>query len=116
MAGVVKYVVSGSDEVELRQIILERRWAGYFKAIYGSPATKTQILLDMRKELPAGSRLLMVGDAMADFIAARDAQAGFLFIAGYSTVRESMFALSCVESFPVVETLADLLPIVTHIS
>jgi len=72
------YVVSGAPEGELREIFARRGLTGHFRAVYGSPAAKPEILARILTEegLPP-RRLLMVGDSGTD----RDAAAavGALF-------------------------------------
>lgn len=89
------YVVSGSDEAELRDVLHQRRLAASFSNIYGSPATKIENLDRVRAHrraqgAPEGERMLFVGDAEADMLAATAAGADFVFMAGYSTVRPSL--------------------------
>jgi phosphoglycolate phosphatase-like HAD superfamily hydrolase len=78
-------VVSGGDQAELRYIFSERGLASLFdKGIYGSPATKDEIL--SRKmasghlELPA----ILFGDSRYDHEAADSAGLDFIFIHGWT--------------------------------
>jgi phosphoglycolate phosphatase-like HAD superfamily hydrolase len=67
------YVVSGTPEGELRGIFERRGLARHFRAVYGSPAAKPEILARILADegLPP-RRLLMVGDSSTD----RDAAMG----------------------------------------
>lgn len=107
------FVASGSEQGELRQVFDQRGLSGYFRGVYGSPTPKSQLLASIRSSLSQSGqqhppRLVMVGDARADFEAARSNQADFIFVAAYSTVRDTMLALAQQEGFAVVETLAEL--------
>lgn len=66
------FVVSGTPDEELRHIVAARGWAGYFKAVAGSPRQKADWLTTLCAEaaIPPDQGL-MVGDAMTDFAAAR---------------------------------------------
>ena len=66
------FVVSGTPETELRDIVEQRGMAQYFDAVCGSPRHKEPIV----EELLAGhdlsaTKCLFVGDAMTDFRAAQ---------------------------------------------
>lgn len=66
------FVVSGTPEPELRDIVDRRGMSGYFTAIRGSPPDKVTVI----HELLAGhglaaERVLFIGDAMTDHDAAK---------------------------------------------
>lgn len=73
------YVASGTPDDELKRILLRRGAAGYFRAAYGSPRRKGEIL---RHIIADGcfdpAQVLMVGDAMTDLEGAREAGTRFL--------------------------------------
>ncbi len=73
------FVVSGTPETELCEIILARKAQMYFREVHGSPDTKTQIVgrLLQQYNLPP-SVCLFVGDALADFEAAVANQIDFV--------------------------------------
>lgn len=109
------YIASGSDEAELRDVFAARGLDRYFNAIYGSPTPKSDLLrrivVELQPEDPKS--VWFFGDAKADFEAARAASAQFFFVAAYSSDRANMEALAAAESFPVIETLANLPPVPT---
>ena len=75
------FVASGTPEDELRRIVLSRGLAGHFKAVRGSPARKADILGEVAAGLGASAAdLVMVGDAVNDLDAAREAGAAFIGI------------------------------------
>lgn len=107
------YVVSGSDEDELRDVLGARGLAGPFADIYGSPTTKADNLTRVRAHRRAaggsdGERMLFVGDAFADLRAARETGADFLFMAGFSTVRPDLEPEARATGCGVIEDLRDL--------
>ena len=76
------FVASGTPQTELRRIVERRGMSRYFKGTYGSPDAKDAILRRVAASLGcAGARLLMVGDAAGDLLAARAVGASFIGIA-----------------------------------
>ena len=73
------YVISGTPEDELRRIVVQRGWDGYFDEVHGSPRLKPEIIDDIvtRTGLDK-ARVLFVGDAMTDYDAAHDRNVAFL--------------------------------------
>ena len=75
------YVASGTPETELRRIVSRRGLDGAFDGVYGAPTLKAPILEKIASSLGApASALAMIGDAMTDHDAARDAGARFIGI------------------------------------
>lgn len=87
------YVASGSDQAELRDVLIERGLADWFDGVFGSPTAKTEIVAEIvreRRGRDSRARHLMIGDAHADLDAALASSIDFLFISAYSSVRDSM--------------------------
>lgn len=104
------FVVSGSDEAELVEVFEKRGLSRHFRAVFGSPATKTENLARVAEALGmAAPRLLFIGDAEADADAAVASGADFLFASRYSKVRDRLGARALRDGFPTVDVLADLL-------
>ena len=73
------FVASGTPQDELLHIVEKRGMAQYFQKVRGTPATKGEILGDIIGTHGfSAQRVLMVGDAYADWEGAQ--QAGALFI------------------------------------
>lgn len=110
-AQVPLYVVSGSDEAELRRVLAKRGQAAPFRIILGSPATKDEnlrtVLEDLAGQAQAGD-VVFVGDAEADWRAASTAGVRFVYMDRYSTVQARMRILAAEHSFPQIHTLAGL--------
>ena len=78
-----KYIVSGSDEDELKEIFKYRNLDKYFKQIYGSPKTK----IDNISEILSNNlnlQFTMIGDAYSDYIAAKENGIKFIYYKKYS--------------------------------
>jgi HAD superfamily hydrolase (TIGR01549 family) len=83
------YVVTGTPQKEIEKIIKERFMQKYFKKLFGSPLTKTEIAKIIIEENKYDSRkVLYIGDTFSDY---RDAKnAGIQFI-GRLTSDENTF-------------------------
>ena len=79
------FIVSGTPEVELVEIVKKRRIGHYFKEIVGAPVTKSEHIRSLVKKhsLDLGS-CFFVGDALTDYNAARET--GMPFIGIYTEV------------------------------
>jgi len=102
------YVVSGSDEAELRTVLAARGLASGFQAIYGSPATKVENLERVLGDLPDRDRVLFLGDAMADADAASAVGIPFLYVARYSLAADAMDERVERGEFAAVASLRDI--------
>jgi HAD superfamily hydrolase (TIGR01549 family) len=92
------YIVSGSDQEELRKVCKEVKIGHYFKGIYGSPVPKKQLVKNILVNdslLP--DHLLLVGDSINDYEAAHEN--GLFFMAYNNPSIESYttgkISLSC---------------------
>jgi len=83
------HVVSGGDQDELREVFAERNLAYLFDGgIFGSPDTKEQIL---QREIGNGNiqtPALFLGDSKYDFKASQTAGLDFVFISGWTEVKD----------------------------
>jgi phosphoglycolate phosphatase-like HAD superfamily hydrolase len=73
------FVASATPQDELVQIVERRRMSAYFLEVCGSPRSKAEILrqiIEARRYSPR--RLLMVGDALADWRAAEEVGTRFV--------------------------------------
>ena len=85
----IKFTASGSWQKELIEIFDKRQISQYFHEIGGSPRTKVEIINDtIEKYQLKPERVVMLGDAMADYDAAQ--QTGISFI-GVCYHKESPF-------------------------
>jgi len=99
------FIASGTPQEELRGQMKRRGIAGYFKAIYGSPRKKAQILKDLMAEFSlTPGEVLFIGDAIDDYHGA--VEAGTPFIARVPKGKNSPFPSEGV--LMTVQDLADL--------
>ncbi len=67
------FVISGTPENELIDVVARRQMGRYFTSVHGSPRRKTPIVADLlEKHSLNGAECLFVGDAMADYRAAQE--------------------------------------------
>jgi phosphoglycolate phosphatase-like HAD superfamily hydrolase len=72
------YVASGTPQEEMNRIVSRRRIAHFFSSVFGSPASKAQIL---QRVIACGfspASVVMVGDSTNDFEGAREAGVRFI--------------------------------------
>lgn len=73
------YVASGTPEEELHTIIKKREMSIYFKGIYGSPRTKSDIIKDiLEKNKYLKKELVVIGDSIQDYYGAVDNDIKFI--------------------------------------
>ncbi len=73
------FVASGTPDEELKEIVQRRGMQGYFKSVHGTPATKGKIIAGIvQRHRFAATRVVMIGDAMADHDGAREAGVAFV--------------------------------------
>jgi len=73
------FVVSGTPEDEMIDIVEKRGMDKYFTSVHGSPRHKTPIVTDLLKlHALTGPDCLFVGDAMTDYGAAADTGLQFI--------------------------------------
>jgi HAD superfamily hydrolase (TIGR01549 family) len=96
------FVVSGSDQAELREILNERAAAHYFVECVGSPVEKLEnVLALLKRHRLSPAETVFVGDSRNDFETAR--AAGIAFIARRSGQEDwSSYPV------PVINTLFEL--------
>lgn len=73
------FIVSGTPEVELNDIVKARKWESYFLEVKGSPMTKSQIINSLLNKYNLDkSKCVFIGDAINDFLSARECGLYFL--------------------------------------
>lgn len=73
------FVVSGTPEPELRDIIARRNMTEYFTVVRGSPPDKVTVIRTLLADHGlAAERVLFIGDAMTDYDAARETGLRFI--------------------------------------
>ena len=79
------FVVSGGEQNEVINVLKKRKMARFFKAIYGSPATKNENLNNIKLD-----DALYFGDARSDYVAANFFNIDFVYINGASEWEEGI--------------------------
>ncbi|NYI40425.1 phosphoglycolate phosphatase-like HAD superfamily hydrolase [Demequina lutea] len=107
------FVVSGSEQSQLRRALRDRKFADWFTEIYGSPSSKSELLdhvlnhlADVGLDQP---KILYFGDALADLEAARTHGFSFVGLRKYSASPQ-LLEDACVKfGFPCFESFVDYL-------
>jgi HAD superfamily hydrolase (TIGR01549 family) len=100
------FVVSATPQEELELIVGRRGMGSWFRELHGAPGAKADILGGLlRRHRLEQRELLMVGDGLSDYQAAR--QAGVPFVLRRTPEQEELFAGIEVEG---VRDLAELAP------
>lgn len=80
-----KYIVSGSDEIELRKVFREKVLNHVFSGIFGSPDRKKDIIAKIiGASKYRSNNMIFFGDSKLDYEAASFNGIPFVFIYGYS--------------------------------
>lgn len=102
------FVVSGSDELELNEVLATLNLSGFFRKVFGSPRTKLENLRRVEADLGAPHAITFVGDARADWQASQDFGCRFVYVAPWSADPAGMQALRAEAAFPEISNLRDL--------
>jgi phosphoglycolate phosphatase-like HAD superfamily hydrolase len=108
-AGSRSFVVSGADEVELRDILTLRGLAVVFDGIYGGPRTKVQILTALAATEPLAGTAVFLGDSRYDHQTAASLGIDFIFVSG-CTELDSWRSYIAEHGVPSVSNLGELYP------
>lgn len=82
-------IVSGGDQAELRHVFAKRGLAELFDGgIYGSPDTKDEILARELQNNTIQTPALFLGDSKYDYQAATTGGLDFVFLSGWSEVKD----------------------------
>ena len=83
------FIASGTPQDELVYISTLKGIHGYFKGVFGTPSTKTEIVGDiLSRYFLESEEIVFVGDAMSDKVAAEDT--GVHFVARITDENESL--------------------------
>lgn len=84
-----RYVASGSEQSELRDIFAQRGLDVHFDGVFGSPTAKAELIRRILEQ-EQNTNAVMFGDAESDMLSAQQNQIDFVFYALYSNVKEKM--------------------------
>ncbi len=95
------FLNSSAPRTEIMQILQQRGLTTSFQEIFGYPLSKTEVLLNLKKQLPA-DRITFFGDALADYEAANASHVRFIGVdVHHSEVFDSL-------NIPVIADFSDL--------
>lgn len=97
-----KFVASGSEQQELRDVFNSRGLDSYFEEIYGSPAKKSDLVTDIL-QFTNSSNAIMFGDAISDLEAAKINKIDFVAYTPFSNVIEALVEASSASGFEAIE-------------
>jgi phosphoglycolate phosphatase-like HAD superfamily hydrolase len=90
------YVASGTPHEELRQVLDARNLTRFFKAVYGAPPGKTELLrYIINREDVSPKNTLMVGDSSTDMDAAEACGACFFGVGSAFSGTSWPYAVDC---------------------
>ncbi|MGF1779076.1 HAD family hydrolase [Vibrio nomapromontoriensis] len=84
-----RYVASGSEQNELRDVFVQRGLDVHFDGVFGSPVPKAE-LIQRILEQEKNTNAVMFGDAESDMLSAQQNSIDFVFYSPYSNVKEKM--------------------------
>lgn len=107
-------IVSGGDQTELLEVFSQRGLSGMFDGgIFGSPASKDEILASQLSNGNIRPKALFIGDSRYDHVASAAAGLDFLFVSQWTEFHG--WQAYCEEnSLPCVQTIENLLPSRSH--
>ncbi|MDP2573121.1 HAD hydrolase-like protein [Vibrio penaeicida] len=84
-----RYVASGSEQSELRDVFVQRGLDAHFDGVFGSPTPKSELIRHILEQAQ-NTNAVMFGDAETDMLSAQQNHIDFVFYAPYSNVKEKM--------------------------
>jgi len=102
-----KYIASGSEQQELRDVFKERGLNVYFDEIYGSPAKKSDLVANILKSNNS-QNAVMFGDAISDLEASQVNNIEFIAYISFSNVPVELAKRSQMANFKVIKTWSEI--------
>ena len=102
-----KYIASGSEQQELRDVFKERGLNLYFDGIYGSPAKKSDLVREILKSNNSPNAV-MFGDAISDLEASQINNIEFVAYIPFSNVPAELATKSQIANFKVIKTWPEI--------
>ena len=104
----IKYVASGSEQQELRDVFKHRQLDSYFKEILGSPEKKVNHVTNIVNRHPK-LNAVMIGDAVSDLEAAKANNIDFIFYSPFSNVDATMRELCLSDNYRIIDSFEEVL-------
>lgn len=102
-----KYIASGSEQQELRDVFKARGLNVYFDEIYGSPTKKSDLVAGILKS-DNSLNAVMFGDAISDLEASQVNNIEFIAYIPFSNVPIELAKRSQMANFTVIKTWSEL--------
>lgn len=102
-----KYIASGSEQQELREVFEERGLNVYFDEIYGSPTKKSDLVANILKSNNS-ENAVMFGDAISDLGASQINKIEFIAYIPFSNVPVELAKRSHIANFKVIKTWSEI--------
>lgn len=102
-----KYVASGSEQEELRDVFHARGLDKNFNDILGSPTKKSELVANILQVVNT-SNVIMFGDAISDFDAAIENEIDFIGYLPYSNVKDAMIKRCNNSNSRIVESWSEI--------
>lgn len=102
-----KYIASGSEQQELREVFKARNLDIYFNDIFGSPTKKSDLVTNIL-QLSNSDNAIMFGDAISDLEAAQTNSINFIAYLPYSNVKASLAELASKINAPTINAWSEL--------
>jgi len=102
-----KYIASGSEQQELREVFKARNLDVYFDDIFGSPTKKSDLVTNIL-QLTNSDNAIMFGDAISDLEAAQANSINFIAYLPYSNVKASLAELASKINAPTINAWSEL--------
>ena len=83
-------IVSGSDQIELIEVLDQKGFISMFDYVLGSPTSKSDNLINLKKYYPDDAVHYYFGDALGDYEASKAAGYFFIGVLGYSLVSNDL--------------------------
>ncbi len=103
-----KYIASGSEQEELRDVFKERGLNLYFDKIYGSPTKKSDLVANIL-ETNNNTNAVMFGDAISDFEASQINKIDFIAYIPFSNIPKELAIKSQMANYKVIKTWSEIL-------
>lgn len=102
-----KYIASGSEQQELRDVFTTRKLDTYFNDIYGSPTKKLDLVANILT-LNSDKSAVMFGDALSDLEASQLNDIDFIAYTPFSNVPEELATKSQMANFRVIKAWSEI--------
>ncbi len=97
-----RYVASGSEQSELRDVFVRRGLDVHFDGVFGSPTPKAELIQHILEQ-EKNTNAVMFGDAMSDLESAQANDIDFVFYSPYSNVKEKMIELCHLQQHLIID-------------